>query len=108
MSKGSFKGIKPLSRLYQIQPDLSSNLVTKVGEEYGIYSADEIGQPLYFLVNLSDMEAKSKYFKVHRSRLLLYSSIELTWVEKRIEMFFGPTLLERAYSDFARYESMLQ
>jgi len=108
MAKGSFKGIKPLSRLYQIQPDLSSNLVTQVGDEYGIYSADEIGQPMYFLVNLSgDMQAKERYFKVHRSRLLLYSSIELTWVEKRIEMYFGPTLLERAYSDFARYESML-
>jgi len=108
MSKGTFKGIKPLSRLYQIQPDLSSGLVTKVGEEYGIYSADEIGQPLYYRVNLSgDMEAKEKYFRVHRSRLLLYSSIELTWVEKRIEMYFGPSLLERAYSDFARYESML-
>lgn len=108
MSKGSFKGVKPLSRLYQIQPDLSSFLVTKVGEEYGIYSADEIGQPLYYMVNLSgEMEAKSHYFKVHRSRLLLYSSVELTWVEKRIEMYFGPSLLERAYSDFARYESML-
>lgn len=108
MAKGSFKGIKPLSRLYQIQPDLSSKLVTKVGEEYGIYSADEIGQPMYFLVNLSgDMEAKTHYFKVHRSRLIIYNSIELTWVEKRIEMYFGPSLLERAYSDFARYESML-
>ncbi len=108
MSKGSFKGIKPLSRLYQIQPNLSGKLVTKVGEEYGIYSAEEIGQPMYFKINLSgDTEAQSKYFDVHRSRLLLYSSIELTWVEKRIEMYFGPSLLERAYSDFARYESLL-
>jgi len=108
MRKGSFKGIKPLSRLYQIQPNLSGKLVTQVGEEYGIYSAEEIGQPMYFKINLSgDTEAQSKYFDVHRSRLLLYSSIELTWVEKRIEMYFGPSLLERAYSDFARYESLL-
>jgi phage-related protein (TIGR01555 family) len=108
MSKGSFKGIKPLSRLYQIQPDLSSDLVTRVGDDVGIYNADEIGQPLYYMVNLSgDTEAKSKYFRVHRSRLLLYSSLELSWVEKRIEMYFGPSLLERSYSDFARYESML-
>ncbi len=106
--KGSFKGIKPLSRLYQIQPDLSSDLVTKIGDEHGIYGAEEIGQPLYYRINISgDSEATSKYFKVHRSRLLLYSSIDLTWVEKRIEMYFGPSLLERSYSDFARYESLL-
>lgn len=106
--KGSFKGIKPLSRLYQVQPDLSAGLVTNVGEEHGIYGAEEIGQPLYYLVNISgDKESNSKYFKVHRSRLLLYNSIDLTWVEKRIEMYFGPSSLERAYSDFARYESLL-
>lgn len=108
IKKGEFLGLKPLSRLYQIHPDLSSDLVVKVGEEYGIYDANEIGQPLYYMVNLSgDSEAKQKYFKVHRSRLLIYNSMELSWVEKRIEMYFGPSLLERSYSDFARYESML-
>lgn len=108
IKKGEFLGLKPLSRLYQIHPDLSSDLVVKVGEEHGIYDANEIGQPLYYMVNLSgDSEAKQKYFKVHRSRLLIYNSMELSWVEKRIEMYFGPSLLERSYSDFARYESML-
>jgi hypothetical protein len=107
MKKGAFKGIKPLTRLYQIQPDLSS-LVVNVDENEGIYDAKEIGQPLYFRINFSgDTEASSKYFKVHRSRLLLYSSIELGYIEKRIELFFGPTLLERVYSDFARYESFI-
>lgn len=108
IQKGSFKGIKPLSRLYQIHPDLSAGLVTRVGDDVGIYGAEEIGQPLYYRVNISgDTEANGKYFKVHRSRILLYNSIDLTWVEKRIEMYFGPSLLERAYSDFARYESLL-
>ncbi len=110
IKKGQFKGIKPLSRLYQIQPDLSSSdaLVTHVSEDEGIYDASEIGQPKFFRINISgENEAQSKYFKVHRSRLLLYSSIELTWVEKRIELYFGPTLLERVYSDFARYESFI-
>jgi phage-related protein (TIGR01555 family) len=106
--KGSFRGVKPLSRLYQVQPDLTAGLVTRVGDDIGIYYADEIGQPLYYQVNISgDKESNSKYFKVHRSRLLLYNSIDLTWVEKRIEMYFGPSLLERVYSDFARYESLL-
>jgi phage-related protein (TIGR01555 family) len=108
IKKGTFKGVKPLSRLYQIHPDLSAGLVTRVGDDIGIYGAEEIGQPLYYRINISgDTEASSKYFKVHRSRLLLYNSIDLTWVEKRIEMYFGPSLLERAYSDFARYESLL-
>lgn len=108
ISKGQFRGVKPLSRLYQIQPDLSSGLVTKVGEEIGIYDANEIGEPLYYRINLSgNSETNNQYFKVHRSRILLYRSIDLTWVENRIEMYFGPSILERCYSDFARYESFV-
>lgn len=108
IKKGQFLGIKPLSRLYQIQPDLSSGLVVKIGEKYGIYDASEIGEPLYYRVNLSgNTESESQYFKVHRSRILLYRSIDLTWVENRMEMYFGPSLLERSYSDFARYESFI-
>jgi hypothetical protein len=110
LKKGQYLGIKPLTRLYQIMPDLSSGLVlvSEVGEEHGIYDAKEVGQPKYYRVNLSgNTESNSTYLKVHRSRLLLYNSIELSWVEKRIEMYFGPSLLERSYTDFARYESLL-
>ena len=108
VAQNSFMGVRPLTRLYQIMPDLSGQLVTEKHFGEGIYSADEVGQPLYFWVNLSgDQEAKNKYFRVHRSRLLLYNSIELSWIEKRIEMFGGPSLLERCYTDFARYESLL-
>lgn len=108
IKKGSFKGIKPLTRYYQIIPALDDNLVTKVGDDIGIYGADEIGQPVYYRVNLSgDTEAKYRWFKIHRSRILWYASIELTWIEKRIELYGGPSLLERAYTDFARYESLV-
>ena len=108
IKQNQFKGIKPLSRLYQIQPDLSSGLITRMGEDIGIYEAFEVGEPKYFRINLSgNTEAESKYFKVHRSRLLLYRSIDLTWVENRMEMYFGPSILERSYSDFARYESFM-
>ena len=110
LKKGQYLGIKPLTRLYQIMPDLSSGLVrvSDVGEQNGIYDAKEVGQPKFFRVNLSgDTESDSKYLRVHRSRLLLYNSVELSWVEKRVEMYFGPSLLERSYTDFARYESLL-
>ena len=108
IKKGSFKGIKPLTRYYQIMPALDEDLVTKVGDDIGIYSADEIGQPTYYRVNLSgDTEAKYRWFKIHRSRVLWYASIELTWIEKRIELYGGPSLLERCYTDFARYESLV-
>lgn len=108
ISKGHFRGVKPLSRLYQIQPDLSNGLVTKVGDDIGIYDANEIGEPLYYRINLSgNSETDNRYFKVHRSRIILYRSIDLTWVENRIEMYFGPSILERCYSDFARYESFV-
>lgn len=108
IKKGSFKGIKVLTRYYQIIPALDEVLVTRVGDDIGIYSADEIGQPMYYRVNLSgDTEAKFKWFKIHRSRVLWYASIELTWIEKRVELYGGPSLLERCYTDFARYESLV-
>jgi len=108
IKKSYFKGIKPLTRYYQIIPSLSDELVTKVGEEYGVYSAEEIGQPMYYKVNISgDQEAKYKWFDVHRSRILWYASIELTWIEQRVELYGGPSLLERTYTDFARYESLV-
>jgi len=108
IKKGSFKGIRALTRFYQIIPSLDDELVTKVNDEIGIYNADEIGQPVYYRVNLSgDTEAKYKWFRVHRSRILWYASIELTWIEKRIELYGGPSLLERCYTDFARYESLV-
>lgn len=108
IKKGSFKGIRALTRYYQIIPALDDTLVTKVSDDIGIYNADEIGQPVYYRVNLSgDTEAKYKWFIVHRSRVLWYASIELTWIEKRIELYGGPSLLERCYTDFARYESLV-
>lgn len=108
IKKGSFKGIKPLTRYYQIIPALDDDLVSKVGDDIGIYSANEIGQPKYYRVNISgDREAKYKFFKVHRSRVLWYASIELTWIEQRVELYGGPSLLERCYTDFARYESLI-
>ena len=108
IKKNSFKGIRALTRYYQIIPSLDDELVTKVNDEIGIYNADEIGQPVYYRVNLSgDTEAKYRWFRVHRSRVLWYASIELTWIEKRIELYGGPSLLERCYTDFARYESLV-
>ena len=96
IKKGSFKGIRSLTRFYQIIPSLDDELVTKVNDDIGIYSADEIGQPVYYKINLSgDTEAKYRWFRVHRSRVLWYASIELTWIEKRIELYGGPSLLER-------------
>lgn len=108
VAKGSFKGIRPLTRYYQIIPSLDDELVDSVDESKGIYSADEIGKPKYYRVNLSgNYEAKNKWFRVHRSRVLWYSSIQLTWIEERIELYGGPSLLERTYTDFARYESLV-
>ena len=108
IKKGSFKGIKPLTRYYQIIPSLDDELVSKVGDDLGIYSADEIGKPMFYRINLSgDREAQYRWFRVHRSRVLWYSSIELTWIEERIELYGGPSLLERSYTDFARYESLV-
>ena len=39
IKKGDFLGIKQLTRLYQIMPDLSGELITKIDESEGIYTA---------------------------------------------------------------------
>ena len=108
IKKGSFNGIRPLTRFFQIVPKLDDVLVQEVDKENGIYDGSEIGKPMYYHVNISgDRAAKTKWFKVHRSRVLWYTSIELTYVEERIELYGGPSLLERTYTDFSRYESFV-
>jgi hypothetical protein len=124
---GDFLGIKPLTRLYNIQPCYEPQtldgvkqdvMITKVGADVGIYDAYEFGRPQYYRVSLNadlygDGEltkrqiSRATNFIVHRSHLLIYNSSPLSYIEERIEQFFGPGIGEKAYVAMRRYENLV-
>ena len=108
IQKGDKVGIKPLTRLYQVQPIIEKGMLDEIGRHKGIYDFTELGKPEYYRVNLSGALYSSNNGKVtfdnfndsnlivHRSRLIIYNSSELSWIEQRVEQFFGLSLAERA------------
>lgn len=124
---GDFLGIKPLTRLYNIQPCYERQVVDGVeqpvyidmiGEKTGIYDAIEFGRPAYYRVSLNaDLYGngnmtkrqitKATSYIVHRSHLLIYNSSPLSFIEERVEQFFGTSIGERAYISMRRYENLV-
>lgn len=127
IKKGDFLGIKPLTRLYNIQPCYETQYVNGVeqdvfiqtiGEQVGITDANELGKPQFYRIslnadlygdgNLSKQKVKKlTTFIVHRSHLLIYNSSPLSYIEERIEQFFGPSIGEKAYVAMRRYENLV-
>jgi len=111
IEKNSFLGIKTLTRLYRIIPDLEELLdvddITS-GVNWGA-NADMIGMPKYYRINLESgkVMGKDDGYKVHTSRILPYKTEHLSYVESRLEMNMGITMLEKVYPDMARYETLL-
>lgn len=125
--KGDFLGIKPLTRLYNIQPCYEQQTVNgkkqdvfiqTIGESVGITDANELGKPQFYRVSLNaDLYGTGEYnkrtinkltnFIVHRSHLLIYNSSPLSYIEERIEQFFGPSIGEKAYVAMRRYENLV-
>jgi len=120
VKKGDFIGIKPLARWYQIEPALDRALITKIGEEYGIYEADLLGQPQFYRVNLSGglsgfSGMNSSDFKnqktprthqmlVHRSWLFIFNPYSLSHIETQIERYWSSSIIETASVDMERHE----
>lgn len=127
IKKGDFLGIKPLTRLYNIQPCYEVQYINGVeqdvfiqtiGEDIGITDANELGKPQFYRVslnadlygdgNLTKQKVKKlTNFIVHRSHLLIYNSSPLSYIEERIEQFFGPSIGEKAYVAIRRYENLV-
>lgn len=117
--KGDFLGIKPLTRLYNIQPYYEGGFIAEIGDKSGIYDANELGKPMYYrvsfnsdLYNTNQSEDGSSpqgasSFIVHRSRLLIYNSSPLSSVEERIEQFFGVSIGESALIPIRRFENAM-
>lgn len=111
IEKNSFLGIKVLTRLYRIVPDSTKLLdIDDIvnGSSWGA-SAELIGMPKYYWVSLDDGDAMQgdKRFLVHASRILTYKTEHLSYVENKIELNMGISMLERTYADMAKYETLL-
>lgn len=111
IKKNSFLGIKVLTRLYRIVPDSTQLLdIDDIvnGSSWGA-SAELIGMPKYYWVSLDDGDAMKgdKRFLVHASRILTYRTEHLSYVENKIELNMGISMLERTYADMAKYETLL-
>src|SRR5690554_203868 len=110
IKKGSFKGIKILTRLYQIIPDTTELIQMSdiVNQKYWS-NANLLGKPKYYRVyiNGSGSMENTNFMKVHVSRLINYRVFPLSFVESQLEMNMGVSMLERVYSDMARYETLL-
>lgn len=98
--KGKFLGIKPLERWIGINP--TGDLIDEIGIND---DARLIGQPLYYSVRFGGKRSKS--YKVHYSRLLIYNTGTLNFVMKRMEQFWGVSLVERLYDPLNRYNTIL-
>ena len=121
VNKGDFLGLKPLTRWYMIEPALDKGLVSEVEPEKGIYSADEIGLPLYYRVNfsgglsglsgLNQNEIRNKGLKiqgnnilVHRSWLYIFNPYPLGHIETQVERYWSESMMEVAKKDLDRHE----
>lgn len=97
----SFMGLKVLERWFSIFPD-TSKLITEVGGSNGINDPNLIGQPLYYKIRLTPT---SKLIRVHRSRLLIYNTGLLPYVEKMLEQYWGISIVERLWDSLNEYNS---
>lgn len=99
--KTKFLGIKPLERWIGINPML--DLIDSTDD--GLNDPQMFGFPKYYSVRFGGKRSKS--YKVHYSRLLLYNTGTLSYVQKRMEQFWGVSLIERIYDPLNRYNTVL-
>ena len=99
IKKGSFLGLKPLERWFGVNP--TGVLVDSLGKESGITDPFLLGEPLYFDVSFGGKS--SKKWRVHRTRLLIYNTGKLPYIQKQIEQYWGVSIVEHLYEPLTRY-----
>lgn len=123
LKKGDNIYLRPLTRLYQVQPDFTyqgkDKFISEIGKDVGIYDSTELGKPQYYRVSISgDMFKKDgdnysfdkihDTFIVHRSRLLIFNGSELSWIERQIEQYFGRSIIEKSIDEIKNYKKALE
>ena len=99
IKKGDFLGLKPLERWFGVTP--TGVLVDSLGSDSGITDPFLLGEPLYFDVSFGGKN--SKKWRVHRTRLLIYNTGRLPYIQKQIEQYWGVSIVEHLYEPLTRY-----
>lgn len=105
IKKNSFLGLKPLARWFQVEPALDKELIKKVGKDTGFSKASMLGMPMYYKVNLSGgmgADQTKKEFLCHASRLLIFNAENPSFIEKQVERYWGPSMVEIAWNELAK------
>lgn len=108
MKKNTFLGIKPLQRWYQIEPAIEMGLIKKLGDSNGIYDAGMLGKPEFYWVNLSGgtLERTDSRVLVHCTRLLIYNTELVAFIEKQIERYWGASIVELSWEDLVIFKDL--
>lgn len=109
--KGTFKGLKPLSRWYGIEPAIEKGLITEIGANNSINNAIYLGTPEYYYINLTgglgglESDVVKNYNKantgrilVHVSRLIIFNAELPSAIETQVERYWGASLIETMYN----------
>ena len=93
VGKGQFKGLAVFDR-WQIEPSLM-DLITEVGPM--------MGMPKYYTV-MPSMETLSGE-KIHHSRVIRLDGIRMPYFQRRIDNFWGMSIVERLYDRLLAFDS---
>lgn len=91
---GQFKGIMPLDR-WMVQPSVS-DVVDELGHYYGL--------PKYYTIVQAPVSL-NKYPKIHYSRVIRMTGIELPFNQAQTENMWGESVVERIYDRLVSYDS---
>ncbi|MBC7074673.1 MAG: DUF1073 domain-containing protein [Syntrophomonadaceae bacterium] len=94
IGEGQFKGIMPLDR-WMVQPSVS-DVVDELGHYYGL--------PKFYSVVQAPVSV-SKYPKIHYSRVIRMTGIDLPFNQAQTENMWGESVVERIYDRLVSYDS---
>jgi phage-related protein (TIGR01555 family) len=93
---GQFRGIMPLDR-WMVNPTMS-DIITELGPEFG--------RPKYYEIVADRTGWAGSWTRVHHSRILHFTGIELPFQQKLTENGWGESVLERIYDRLVAFDSV--
>lgn len=97
INKGAFKGLVTYDR-WQLAPTLDDVI--------GVTEGAEAGLPRFYnIVNYVDGEAKETGTKIHYSRVIRMTGIELPYFQAITEMFWGESIIERLFDRLISFDT---
>ena len=106
IKKDSLLGFKKLTRWYNINPTNKFISSEHLGSTHHIYDPALLGTPLYYKVNFEGDQGGNQY-DVHRSRLIIISRNQLSFIEKKVEHYGGTSILEQGFEALNRYHTVI-